>query len=48
MMQMNLFTKQKQAHRHRKQTGLTKGRGEGVGIWSKESGVSRYTLLYVK
>ena len=26
MIQMNLFTKQKQTHRHRKQTWLTKGK----------------------
>ena len=27
MIQMNLFTKQKQTHRHRKQTWLPKGKG---------------------
>jgi len=41
MVQMNLFTKQKQIHRLRKQTyGYQKGRG-GVGI-------NIYTLLYVE
>ena len=27
MTQVNLFTKQKQTHRHREQTWLTKGKG---------------------
>ena len=34
MIQMNLFTKQKQTHRHRKQTyGYQRGKGDKVGIW---------------
>ena len=44
--QMNLLTKQKQTHRHRKQTWLPKGKG-GKGInW--EFKINRYTLLYIK
>ena len=45
---MNLFTKEKQTHRHRKQTHLPKGKeGAGEGInW--EFGISRYKLLYIK
>ena len=43
---MNLFTKHKQTHRHRKQTyGYQKGK-EGrdkLGVWDY-----RYTLLYIK
>ena len=31
MIQMNLFTKQKQTHRHRKQTMITKRGEEGGG-----------------
>ena len=38
---MNLFTKQKWTHRHRKQ------RGKGGGI-NKEYGINRYVLLYIK
>ena len=34
IIQMNLFTKQKQTHRHRKQT------------YGQEYGINRYTLLY--
>ena len=30
MIKMNLFTKQKQTHRDRKQTWLSKGKGEGL------------------
>ena len=29
MIQMNLFTKEKQTHRHRKQTTVTKGKRGG-------------------
>ena len=40
---MNLFTKQKQIHRHRKQTMVTKGEKYRGGInW--EFGVDKYTL----
>ena len=44
---MNLFTKQKQTHRHRKQTyGYQRGK-VGGGI-DQEFGFSRNTLLYIK
>ena len=44
---MNLFTKQKQTHRHRKQTyGYQRGK-VGGGI-NQEFGVKIYTLLYTK
>ena len=43
---MNLSTKQKQTHRHRKQTYVYQmGRGEGI---NKDLGISRYKLLYIK
>ena len=45
MIQMNLFTKQKQTHRYKKQTWLPKGRG---GRINQESGIIIYTLLYIK
>ena len=32
MVQMNLFTKLKQTHRHRKQTWLPKGKAEGINL----------------
>ena len=32
---MNLFTKQKQTHRHRKQTyGYQKGKGDKLEVWN--------------
>ena len=44
---MNLFTKQKQTHRHRKQTyGYQRGTGDR-GI-NQEFGINRHTLLYIK
>ena len=43
MIQMNLFTKQKQTHRYRKLL-VTKGEMHGGGI-NVESGSSRYKLL---
>ena len=43
MIQMNLFTKQKQTHRYR-QLLVTKGEMHGGGI-NVESGSSRYKLL---
>ena len=45
MIQINLYTKQKQTHRHRKQTyGCQWGKGGEGGInW--EHGVNRYKLL---
>ena len=43
---MNLFTRQKQGHRCRKQTyGYQGGRGGGIN-W--EIGIDIYTLLYIK
>ena len=50
---MNLFTKQKQTHRHKKQTyrkqtyGYQRGKGEERGI-NQEFGINRYTLQYIK
>lgn len=42
---MNLYTKQKWSHRHRKQAcGYQRGKG---GI-NQESGVNRHASLYVK
>ena len=47
MIQMNLFTKQKQTHRLREQTYGYRGKGGGGGIdW--ELGIDMYTLLYLK
>ena len=44
---MNLFTKQKQAHRLRERTYGYRGEGEGGGIdW--EFGIDMYTLQYLK
>ena len=44
--EINLFTKQKQTHRQRKQTYASQS-GKGVGInW--DFGLNRYTLLYIK
>ena len=43
---MNLFTKQKHTHRHRKQTyGYQMGKGGGI---NQEVGINIYTLLYTK
>ena len=47
IIQMNLFTKQKQTHRHRKQTYCYQ-RGKGGGGINQEFGINRYTLLYIK
>ena len=47
MIQMNLFIKQKQTHRHRKKIyGYQRGKGGGGINW--EFGINRYTLLYIK
>ena len=46
MIQMNLFVKQKQTYRHRKQT-YSYQRGEG-GRVNQAFGISRYPLLYIK
>ena len=44
---MDLYTKQKQTHRRRKQTyGYEKGK-EGEKI-NQEYGINRYKLLYIK
>ena len=46
IVKMNLFTKQKQTHRHRKQTyGYQRGRGGGIN-WEFE--INRCTLSYIK
>ena len=45
MIQMNLFTKQKQTHRHRKQTYRYQ-RGEAGGI-NYEFRINRYIVLYI-
>ena len=46
IVQMNLLTKQKETHRHRKQTyGYQRGRWGGL---NEEYGINRYTLLYIK
>ena len=47
MIQIHLFTKQKQTHRHRKQIYGCQ-RGKGVGKDKLEVSISRYTLLYIK
>ena len=45
-IQMNLFAKQKQIHRHRKQTyGFQRGEGRGI---NQEFGIEIYKLLYIK
>ena len=46
MEQMNLFTKKKQSHRHRKQTYSYQEGKEGGINW--ETGIDIYTLLYIK
>ena len=43
---MNLFTKQKKTHRHRKKLMATKGERAGGINW--ELGINRYTLLHMK
>ena len=46
MIQMNLYTKQKEIHRHREQISDC----QGVGWWGGkdwEFGISRYKLLYI-
>ena len=46
VIQMNLLTKQKQTHRHRKQTSGYQ-REKGLGI-SQKFGINIFTLLYIK
>ena len=43
---MNLFTKQKETHRHRKQTYGYQGEDGGGINW--EQGINRCTLPYIK
>ena len=46
MINMNLFTEQKQTHRHRKQSyGYQRGSGGGT---NQEFGMNTYTLLHIK
>ena len=45
---MNLFTKQKQSHRCRKQTYGYQGGKAGVGGINWEIGIDIYTILYIK
>ena len=47
MTQMNLFTKQKQTHRHREQTCGRQG-GAEWRVLDWEFGVSRCKLLYIE
>ena len=47
MIQMNLFTKQKQTHRLREPTYGYGGGGGGEGI-VREIGIDMYTLLHLK
>ena len=47
MIQINLFTKQKQTHRLREQTYSYQGGRVGGGI-VREFGTDVYTLLYLK
>ena len=47
MIHMNLLTKQKETHRHRKEAyGYLRGKREG-GI-NQESGINRSIPLYIK
>ena len=46
MAQMSLWTKQKQAHRHREEACGCQGGGRGEEAW--ECGVSRYELLCIE
>ena len=48
MTQMNLFTKQKQTHRHREQTCGCQGGKEGAGGMDWELGISRCKLVYIE
>ena len=48
MIEMNLYTKQKWIHRHRKQIyGHQRAKGRGGRI-NQEYEINRYTLLYIK
>ena len=48
MIQMNLVTKQKQIHRHRKQTYGYQWGQQGGGEINQEFEINIYTLLYIK
>ena len=48
MIQMNLFTKQKQTHRLRELTYGHQGGRVGRGGIVREFGIDMYTLLYLK
>ena len=46
MIQINLFTKQKEAHRHREQIyGCQRGKGRGINC---EFGIDGYILLHIQ
>ena len=47
MLQMSLFTKQKQTHKLRERTCVVRGEGWREGI-VREFGIVMYTLLYLK
>ena len=47
MIQLNLFTKQKQTHRLRQRTMVTRVEGSGKGV-IREFGIEMYILLYLK
>ena len=47
MIQIHLFTKQKQIHSLRERTYGYRGEGWGEGI-VREFGIDMYTLLYLK
>ena len=48
MIQINLFTKQKQTHRQRRKKNLRLPEGKGGGGINQEFGFGRYTVLYIK
>ena len=48
MIQVNLFTKQKQTHKYRKQTYFPKNRRGAQEEVNQEFGVNINTLLYIK
>ena len=46
LIQINLFTKQKQTHRQKANYGYQRGKRKGKRILEFE--INRYTLLYIK
>ena len=48
LIQMNLYTKQKQTHRHREQTYGCQGGGvwgrEGLGVWDQQMQTTIYRM----